>query len=615
MYERIKLRDELLDQLKSLSMIAKWKNIYTIHSMDTFFNKLKENTDLQSKYNTYIGEFRSDKEGLYCLLHISDITEHLCPVCGKNCEFYINEKRRRYIYRNTCGNNSCQQVLAHSEEANEKLRQTNMKRYNVPYAPQSKEVQEKMKETNRKKYNSNSPLGNVEIRAKIKKIMIERHNVDHPMRSDIIKAKARATFRKHFNADHPMKCEEVQEKQKETNRIRYGCDYSLLNENVKTKSKKTFMDNYGVESYSQIHIKHFDIWNDDDKFKKFIVDKYNEKGMFLVLTDISGFFNVHPYNVKRKLELLGLLDYFYIQDSNLEIQFKDFLDENNITYNRRNRNILQGNKDNTHKEIDFVFEDNKIGIEINDIGSHNIIGNDYYNHPKDKQYHLNKSIDAKNKGYHLIHLWEWELRNDDEWHKLSGWILNLLNNDKIKIGARKCIIKDVSLKEEKEFLNNYHLQGYKKSKICLGLYYNDELIQLMSFSDPRYNKNYQWELLRLCTKYGYYVIGGAKRLLDYFIKNYQPESIISYCNLDKFIGNVYTDIGFKLLRNVEPQIMWCNKDMKHFTNASLNWIGADKMIGTNYGKGTDNEEIVIKHGYVPIYNCGLAVYELKRKGV
>ena len=130
----------------------------------------------------------------------------------------------------------------------------------------------------------------------------------------------------------------------------------------------------------------------------------------------------------------------------------------------------------------------------------------------------------------------------------------------------------------------------------------------MSFCKPRYNKKYEWELLRLCTKYGYSVIGGSNRLLKNFIKLYNPKSIISYCDLSKFNGHVYEDIGFKLVKITKPQITWCNKDMKHFSQSSLTLIGADKLLGTNFGKGASNEEIAIKCGYLPIYNCGLGVY-------
>ena len=50
--------------------------------------------------------------------------------------------------------------------------------------------------------------------------------------------------------------------------------------------------------------------------------------------------------------------------------------------------------------------------------------------------------------------------------------------------------------------------------------------------------------------------------------------------------------------------------MKRFSNASLIRIGADKLIGTNYGKGTDNEQIALASGYQKVYDCGQGVYVL-----
>ena len=46
----------------------------------------------------------------------------------------------------------------------------------------------------------------------------------------------------------------------------------------------------------------------------------------------------------------------------------------------------------------------------------------------------------------------------------------------------------------------------------------NELIEVMTFGKPRYNKKYEWELLRLCTKFGYIVSGGANKLIKYFIR-------------------------------------------------------------------------------------------------
>ena len=115
----------------------------------------------------------------------------------------------------------------------------------------------------------------------------------------------------------------------------------------------------------------------------------------------------------------------------------------------------------------------------------------------------------------------------------------------IKLRASKLTIEEVSAKEERTFLNNYHYQGYAPSSYCYGLYQDDELIELMSFSKPRYNKKADWELLRLCTKHDYQVYGGASKLFNYFISEFPNDVIISYCNRDKFSGKVYEALNFE----------------------------------------------------------------------
>ena len=49
----------------------------------------------------------------------------------------------------------------------------------------------------------------------------------------------------------------------------------------------------------------------------------------------------------------------------------------------------------------------------------------------------------------------------------------------------------------------------------------------MTLGKPRYNKKYEWELLRLCTQGGLRVIGGASKLFKYFIKTYNIPELIT----------------------------------------------------------------------------------------
>lgn len=111
--------------------------------------------------------------------------------------------------------------------------------------------------------------------------------------------------------------------------------------------------------------------------------------------------------------------------------------------------------------------------------------------------------------------------------------------------AHDLTIKEVDKSTERDFLLENHYQGYVNSAIAYGLYNNNELMEIITFGKPRFNKAYQWELLRLCTKKDEIVYGGASKLFKHFIQNNDISGgVISYCNRDKFTGKVYTQLGF-----------------------------------------------------------------------
>ena len=69
-----------------------------------------------------------------------------------------------------------------------------------------------------------------------------------------------------------------------------------------------------------------------------------------------------------------------------------------------------------------------------------------------------------------------------------------------KIYARQCTIKKITNKEAKVLNDKIHLQGHRNAQVTYGLYYKDELVQLMSFSKTKYNRNLksdnEWEIIR-----------------------------------------------------------------------------------------------------------------------
>ena len=331
-------------------------------------------------------------------------------------------------------------------------------------------------------------------------------------------------------------------------------------------------------------------------------------------------------NAWGKIKQTNLKKYgkeYYTQTEEYKIAAKETcMDKYGVPYScmrkeaRTHNTVSQTNKEWKELldvlETEFVIDkysydlkkDNVL-IEINPSYTHNsTIETWYHKQPLDKNYHYNKSKVAMGNNYFCFHIWDW-----DDKTKIINYF-----KDKSKIYGRQCVVKEVSNEEADEFLNTYHFQNTCKNQLIrLGLYYNGALVQLMTFGKPRYNKNYEYELLRLCSKTEYIIIGGSERLFKYFISNYNPESIISYCDNAKFHGYVYKKLGFILKDYGKPSRHWYNiKTKRHITDNLLRWRGFSQLHGDNKyqsaSKGDSNEKLMINNGYIEVYDCGQSIY-------
>jgi hypothetical protein len=106
------------------------------------------------------------------------------------------------------------------------------------------------------------------------------------------------------------------------------------------------------------------------------------------------------------------------------------------------------------------------------------------------------------------------------------------------------------------------LQGHRNASITYGLFYSDELVQLMSFSKTANAKRNgaEWEIIRGCPGSNNIVIGGVSKLFRHFIKTHSPKSVFSYCDFNKFNGNSYEQLGMKFIGYTGPDKYWIIND-------------------------------------------------------
>ena len=253
-------------------------------------------------------------------------------------------------------------------------------------------------------------------------------------------------------------------------------------------------------------------------------------------------------------------------------------------------------------ELDIYIPELKLAIEFN--------GNYWHSSElKDKYYHINKTNLCKEKGIRLIHIFEyqWLYKKELIKHRLQ----HLLTKDINRIYARKCVVAEISYKLASEFLNTYHLQGTCNSKINLGLFDTKtyELVAVMTFGKPRFNKKYEYELLRFATKYQ--VIGGASKLLKYFETNYEPKNLISYANRcwTSINNNVYNKIGFSYIGESEPNYVYI-RDKEVLARYQCQKHKLKSLLGSdNFDDSKSETENMLNNDYLKIYDCGNLIFE------
>ena len=378
----------------------------------------------------------------------------------------------------------------------------------------------KAKETFLKKYGVDNPAKSKEVLVKIQKTNLDRYGVECSAQSEVVKEKIKATNLKKYGVEYSFQAEEVKDKIKATSLERYGVDYPMQSKDVMDKSRATSLEKYGTEYPNQSEIvkskidastlEHYGVNRACklDEFKQKIVDTNRERyGVDYTCLIYSG-------------KLKG-------NDSSYNRSFAELLDINNITYEREF--LLQ--------KYSYDFKVGNTLIEIDPTATHNTYFSPYGDNRIDVNYHRDKTKLAKDNGYSVIHIFEWDDINK---------VMQLLKN-RVTVYARKCEVRMVSDVDTGNYLDTYHLQGTcRGQKIRLGLYYDNQLVSLMTFGKSRFNKNCEYELLRYCASYN--VVGGAEKLFKYFVDNYKPSSIVSYCDTSKFSGKVYDTLSFEFIK-------------------------------------------------------------------
>lgn len=516
-----------------------------------------------------------------------------CPVCGKPCKF----QSLRRGWTATCST----KCTGLNPETIEKKKQTSIKKFGYDNASKSPEIQEKIKKTCLERYGVENPFASEEVKRKIKQYNVEKYGGNSPMCSKEIQEKSKKTCLEKYGVEYSSQNEHVKEASKNTCLKRYGGIGWDSNE-LMEKFKKTCLEKYGVEYISQYR-------NGVTIFEKYpLMLKLLPDGNWLCKCphpecnkcEEKTFVSnpcVFRYRYNANSEVCTKLFPVKSLYSSLELIVRGWLDNAGIEYLTNVRDVIYP------KELDIYIPSKKVAIEINGIYWHS-------DKEKPKDYHMNKFKECRKQGIQLIQIWEdWMVHNPEI---VRSFLLTKLGCCENTIYARKTELREVPSKEASSFLDENHIQGHCNSKYSYGLYYNDELVSLMTFGCNRgsISKNTkksssEYELLRFCNKLDTHVIGGASKLLQHFIKTFNPSQIISYASCDISDGNLYKTLGFESTGGITRSYWYIDPESYrryHRTSFTKTAI-VKKGIKESNGSWTEFEAMD-EAGYIRIYDAG-----------
>jgi hypothetical protein len=547
--------------------------------------------NLPNLYNYFLDKKgRSFAEKIYLL----DNSQALCKVCNAETKFLSTTRGYREYCSKKCSNGDSNLSKIKAES----FKKTSLEKWGVDNPAKNNDVKHKIKKTR-------ATLDNSLILEKSKKTTLEKWGVENVSQADEIKKKKAEKTLKNWGVDNPFQSETIKEIIKEKHLERFGVDHPLKSDWIKSKIKETVLEKWIVDNPAKSNlIKDKKFNNRNSGLTKSTLNQqpnfvsYLGGGLYEMKCEQGHTYEITRHLYHARVRIKGKL----CTVCNPIGEMTSVKEEGILNWIREiyHGEVLSRWRDGL--EIDIYLPDLKIGFEINGLYWHSEVY-------KKTSYHVDKSNYFKGKGIRIYHIWEDDLENRLE--IVKSQIVNWIGLSSNRIFARKCEIKEVTdSKIIREFLEQNHIQGSIRTSLNVGLFYNSELVSLMTFDHTEGRKNMLdggWNLSRFCNKTNSNVVGGASKLLKYFIDRYKPTRIISFADKAWSDGALYFRLGFRLVNETEPDYKYVI-DKKRVNKQRFK---KSNLVAEGFSNDLSESEIMLGRGIYKIWDCGQLKFEFR----
>jgi len=348
-------------------------------------------------------------------------------------------------------------------------------------------------------------------------------------RAKISKKKEETNLRR-YGAKTPAQNTAVKQKINQTNLQKYGRHPSQTDA-VKKKIRQTNLQKYGAPTWAQSLLK--------PETRDILLDPS------LLERELENY-TVHALSAKLECDLSIIYEYIskynlksFLKRSSFEAEVATALDKIGVNYQQNCRSVIPP------MELDFYFPEHGLAIECN---------GDYWHSDimRPRHYHFDKWKFCADSNIRLIQI----LHSD--WNrsklKFEKLIHSALNRKSKVMGARKLVIRKITNKRAKQFLDAYHLQSSTAAVHSYGAF--DDLMRLravMCFGWTRGSKDSRnFELKRWATDNEYSYPGLFSKTFKHAQRELQFDEVVSFSMNDWFTGDVYDKCGFSLDKITTP---------------------------------------------------------------
>ena len=485
---------------------------------------------------------------------------------------------------------------------------------------------EKVKVTNLERFGFENTAQVPELKDKMKKTCMIKYGFTNPMQSSVVKDKTKETNLERYGKEHFLLLSEVRERIKNTCLERHGFEYPAQVPEFKKKIKNTCLDRYGFEYPAQVpEFKEKSKNNSKIHFNE--VKESRFKNVFLPHCKDFGYEFLDVYDgITRKVEgkHVSYKKYRFRhiecgtvfeadtqkipvcpkcfnggeKGSQLEHYIYNFIRENTSDKVIKSYKIYGKG---FYRELDVYIPNKNIAFEINGLSYHSI---GHSRSGKTRNYHSEKTDLALENGVNLFHIW-----GNIPLAKIKSFILNKLGCSSEKVFARKTVFKELDFKTAETFFNTNHFHGNVNSSKYFGLYYEDILLQGISFR----TLSGFLEIARFATALDINVIGGFSKLLKNSLRFFPTHDyLVSYCDRDlspDYKNSVYYKNGFNYVGDTGNILKYTNF-RKLFSRQRFQKHKLEGLFPLTFDKDLTADEILSLNRIYPVYNSGNFKFEM-----